>query len=121
MTVPCPPWVTAAAAWRSTCECGAERPTATLGGAVIAPGSSAGPVVTTARTGSVPSRYQSTGNMAALAPPPYRTASGDILSMRHRRVMSQDTFHSPPEPGSRAPSNHATPEDNAVAVSISMV
>ena len=74
-----------------------------------------------ARTGSMPSRYQSTGNMAALAPPPYRTTSGDILSMRHRRVMSQDTFHSPPDPGSRVPSNHATPEDNAVAVSISMV
>ena len=54
-TVPWPPWVTTALVCRSTSECGAAATTVTLAGARSASGSSAGPVVTIPRTGSVPS------------------------------------------------------------------
>jgi hypothetical protein len=53
ITVPWPPWVTTAAACGSTAACGAASTTLTLPPAVN--GGTAGPVVTSPRTGSVPS------------------------------------------------------------------
>ena len=49
--VPCPPWVTTSAASRSTAACEAAATTVAFAGARRADGSTAGPVVTTARTG----------------------------------------------------------------------
>ena len=51
-TVPCPAWVTTTEASRSTRACGAVCRTSTFGPAWISAGSTARPVVSTARTGS---------------------------------------------------------------------
>src|SRR5439155_21456546 len=54
ITVPCPPWVSTAEQDGSTSAWRTQRRTSTLAGARIVAGSTAGPVVTSPRTGSRP-------------------------------------------------------------------